>query len=128
VLVAERDDERVHAVALAADDQLREHGGDPPVIGRVADVLLARAVGGSVDHEFLAARVIRRRRLQLLDVGAVRGLGHREAAGELERRGRLQVALVMGAGAQLLDGAAPQAELDPELDQQGEIAKGQRLK
>ena len=30
--------------------------------------------------------------------------------------------------AQLLDGAAPQAELDAELDQQGEVAKGDGLK
>ena len=30
---------------------------------------------------------------------------------------------MVGAGAQLLDRAAPQAELDPELDQQGEVAE-----
>src|SRR5205823_2604431 len=67
-------------------------------------------------------------RLQLLHVRAVSGLCHREAPGQLERGRRLQVALVVARRPQLLDGAAPQPELDSDLDQQREVTQRERLK
>jgi hypothetical protein len=118
VLVAEGHDKGMDAVFLVADDQLGEHRSDPAVARGIADVLLVRPRRRGVDHELLRIGVIGRGRLKLPYVGAVRALGHREAAGQLERGGRLQVSLVMATGPQLMDRAAPQAELDAELDQQ----------
>jgi hypothetical protein len=57
----------------------------------------------------------------------VTSLGHREAAGQLERRDPAQVALVVALRAELLDRPAGQPELDTELDQQRKIAEPERL-
>ena len=51
VVGADRDQQRVHAARLAADDQLAEHRRQPPVAGGIADVVLARRLGGALDHE-----------------------------------------------------------------------------
>ena len=115
------------AVVVLIDDQLREHRRHAAVAGGVADVLLAALAVRGVDDELGALRVIRRGGLQLLDVRAVARLGHGKAAGQLERRRRLQVALVVQARPELLDRATPQPELDPELDQQREVAEPDRL-
>src|SRR5947209_13012551 len=106
-------------MALAVDDQLREDDGYPTVARGVADVLLESVLGRRVDHELAALTVVGGGRLELLDVRAVARLGHREAPRKLERGGPLQVAFVMDLRAQLLDRAAPEPELHPELDQQG---------
>ncbi len=79
----------------AADDQPGEHGGHEAVDGRVADVLLVRLVGRRIDRELVRLRVVGRRRLPVLHIGAVGGHGHREAAGELERGDLAQEALVV---------------------------------
>ena len=47
--------------------------------------------------------------------------------GELEADDLREVALVVDGGAEVVDGAAPQPELDSELDQQREIRERQRL-
>ena len=56
------------------------------------------------------------------------GLGHRKGPGKLERRDLPQVALVVAPRAELMDRAAPQPELDPELDHQRQVAERQGLK
>ena len=45
VEIADRDQQAVHAMRLAADHQLGEHRRHPAVPGRVADVVLARRRG-----------------------------------------------------------------------------------
>ncbi len=109
-------------------DQLGEDGGEPAVAGRVADVLLVSVVVRGVDDELARVGVVGGGGAQLLDVRAVAGLGHGKAAGDLEGGRGAQVALVVAFGAELLDRAAPQAELDAELDQQRQIAERDRLK
>ena len=99
VLVAEGDEQRVDAALLAADDQLGEHGGHPAVARRIADVRLVRVVLGRVDRE--AAVLVGGGGADVLHVGAVAFLGHREAAWELEARDVAQVALVVALGAQV---------------------------
>ncbi len=127
VLGAQRDEQRVHAALLAADDQLGEHGGHAAVARGVADPRLVRRVLGRVDLELAGLGVVGRRGAQVLDVGAVALLGHREAAGQLQRGDVGQVALVVLLRAEVLDGAAEQAELHAELDEQRQVAERHRL-
>ena len=87
-LVADGHEHRVHAVALGLAAgrravELHEHRRHAPVARGVADVVLARRLGRRVDDELLGGRVVGRRRVDRLDVGAVTGLGHREAAQQL---------------------------------------------
>jgi hypothetical protein len=115
----------VDAALLAAHDQLGEHGGHPAVARRVADPRLGGIVIGRVDDEL--AVLVRGRRAQVLDVGSVALLGHREAAGQLERGDVGQVALVVALRAEVQDGAAEQAEVDADLDEQREVGERERL-
>ena len=126
-LVAQRHEQRVHAALLALCGQLGEHDRQPAVARGVADVVLARVVVGRVDDELLGLGVIGRRRAERLDVGAVAGLGHGEAAGKVQRGDVAQVALVVGLGAEMEDRAAEQAELHAALDEQAQVAHGERL-
>ena len=112
----------MHAVGLAVDDQLGEHGRDLSVAGGVTDVVLGGIVVGRVDQELVGVRVVRGCRPELLDVRAVTRLGHRKAAGKLQRGSCLQVALVVMPGPELEDGATPQPELNAELDEQREVS------
>ena len=54
------------------------------------------------------------------------GLGHGEAAGQLQGPDRAQVALVVVLGAEVVDRATQQPELHPELDQQRQVTVPQR--
>ena len=71
--------------------QLDEDRGHPAVAGGVADVVLARGLGGGVDDELAGGRVVGRGGVHRLDVGAVAGLGHarssRAATGPSPRAG-----------------------------------------
>ena len=127
VLVAQRDEQRVHAARLAADDELGEHGGHAPVARGVADVVLARVGVRRVDDELARVRVVRRGRAEGLDVGAVAGLRHREAADQVERGDRGQVRRVVALGAEVQHRAAEQPELHAALDEQREVAERERL-
>src|SRR5579884_3303588 len=62
-----------------------------------------------------------------MDVGAVAGLGDRATGGQLARADLAQVALVVWARPDLLDRPTEQPELDPELDEQGQVAEPQAL-
>ena len=68
---------------VAADLELREDDRDLGVLRGVADVVLARLVAGVVITNSWVADVVRRDGAERLDVGAVPGLGHREAAHQL---------------------------------------------
>ena len=117
----------MHAPLLAAGDQLGEHDGQAPVARGVPDVVLARVVRGRVDDELLGLPVVGGGRAERLHVGAVAGLGHGEAAGQIERGDVAQVALVVAARAEVQHRAAEQAELDAALHEQRQIAHGEGL-
>ncbi len=72
-------------------------------------------------------RVVRRHRAERLHVGAVPGLGHREAAHQLAGHQVGDVGVVVGLGAELEDRSAEQAELHPHLHQHREVSEGERL-
>ena len=127
MLVADRHDERVDAVRLAARAQLRENGGDPPVDGGVADVVLARGERRRMQVELARLRIVRGGGLDVAHVRAVADLGHGEAARQIDGRGRGKVFLVMVVGAEPQDAAAPEAKLHAELDDQRDVVKPERL-
>ncbi len=116
----------MHAVALAIGDQLGEYHRQPAVPGGVADVILARRPVRRVHHELLRRRVVGGGCAQVLDVRAVAGLGHREAARQVQAHDVAQVALVVALGAQRDDRAAEQSPLDTRLDHQRQVS-GQHL-
>ena len=93
----------------------------------VADVVLAGLVAVGGDHELAGVGVVRRHRAEGLHVGAVTGLGHREAAHQPGGDQVVQVGVVVPLGAELEDRAAEQPELDTDLDQHRQVAVGQRL-
>ena len=92
-----------------------------------ADVVLARGTGGGVDDELLRRRVVGRRGLERLDVAAVTGLRHREAAEQVEVDELLDVGLVVTLGAEVLDGAAEQPPLHAGLDHQRQVGHREHL-
>ena len=105
--------------------ELGEDGGHPAVARGVADVVLAGGVVGRVDDELLGLGVVGRGRPQRLHVGAVAGLGHREAAGQLERAMSRAGSARGGCSVpEVQHGAAEQAPLHAGLDQQREVAEG----
>ena len=55
------------------------------------------------------------------------GLGHGEAARQVEPRGFGEVALVMALGTELLNGTGEEPELHAELHPQAEVVVGQHL-
>ena len=121
-VLTDRHHERVHALGSTADLELREDDRHVGVLGRVADVVLAGllAVGG--DDELLRGHVVRRHGAERLHVGAVAGLGHREAAHEPAGDQVGQVGVVVLLGAELEDRATEQPELHAHLDQHREVA------
>jgi len=127
LVVADAYDEGVHAVRLAAEHELGEHHGVAGVLRGVADVVLAGPVVGGVDDELAGLHVVRRGRAQRLHVGAVARLGHREAAEQPAVDQVLEVGVVVRLGAELEDRAAEQAELDTDLDHDGQVTERERL-
>ena len=125
--LADRHDEGVHAVPLAADLELGEDDGQLGVRGRVADVVLAARVVGGRDDELLRRGVVRRDGAERLHVGAVAGLGHREAAHRAAGDEVGEVGVVVGLRAELEDRAAEEAELHADLDQHRQVAEGEGL-
>lgn len=117
VAVAQRHEEGVHAGLLVAGDQLGEHDRHPAVPRGVADVLLAGLRVRGVDDELARLPVVGRGGVQVLDVRAVPGLGHREAAEQLAVDDLAEVLLVVPLGAEHLNRAAEQAPLHAGLDQ-----------
>ena len=89
----------------------------------VADVVLAVLVRRRRDHELLRLRVVRRRCLNSLHIRAVARLAHRERARKVEGGNALEVELVVLAGAQVVDGAAEEPELDTALDEEREVGE-----
>ena len=126
-VLADRDHERVHAVPLAGHLELGEDHGELGVRGGVADVVLVGLGLGRGDHELARVGVVRRDGAERLHVGAVAGLGHREAAHQLPGDQVGEVRLVVPLGAELEDRAAEQPELDADLDQHRQVAEGQGL-
>ena len=85
LVVADRHHEAVHpwfspSVVISCAKTAATRGG----LGGAADVVLARRRRGGVDDELLGVRVVGRGGLQRLDVAAVPGLGHREAAEQVQ--------------------------------------------
>ena len=89
---------------------------------------LVRVVVGRLDHEIARLGVVGGGRAQVLDVGAVAVLRHREAPRQPERGDVAQVALVVALRAQVQHGAAEEPELDADLHEQGQVAEAERLK
>ena len=127
VVVADRHQPGVHAPALALGDQLGEDDGHPAVLGGVADVVLAGGLVRGVQVEAAGLRVVGARGAQLLDVGAVPGLGHGEAARQVEAHDVAQVGVVVPLGAEQLHGTAEQPPLDAGLDHERQVAERQHL-
>jgi hypothetical protein len=108
--VAQRHDERVDAVvderarALGARElQAREDGRGAPVLGRVADPPLDRAVVGRGHDPLVGREVEDRLGLERRDVGAVAELGHGKAAGEAEGVDVGEVGAPVALGAEVQD-------------------------
>jgi hypothetical protein len=132
VRVADRDQEAVHAVALrfltrAGRDELRENGRHGGRFGSAADVVLARARGRRVDDELVRGVVIRGHCLQRLDVVAMAGLRHREAAEQIHVDNPADIRLVVPLGAEVFDRAAEQSPLHAGLDHQRQVRHRQHL-
>lgn len=71
--------------------------------------------------------VVHREGAERLHVGAVPGLGHREAAHQLSGDQVRQVGVVVTPCAQMQDRAAEEPELHADLHQDRQITEGQRL-
>src|SRR5690625_4764466 len=106
VIVADRHDKTMHAVALAAGDQLREHRGHMPVTGRIADVVFTGRGSGRMDYEFVRGRIERRGGLQALNISAVPAFGHGETPQRAQSDEIVYVGAMMSLRAQIRDGAA----------------------
>ena len=107
--------------------ELGEDDGELGVGRGVADVVLVGLGPVRGDHELARLGVVRRDRAERLHVGAVAGLGHREAAHHLPGDQVGEVLLVVPRGPELEDRPAEQPELDADLDQHRQVAEGQRL-
>ena len=123
LVVAQRNEEAVHAVVHAAGDQLGEDGGGLAVQRGVAEVVLPRPAERRVDDEFLGLGVVGRGGADGGDVGAVAGLGHRERAGQIEADDVAEPQVVVLLGAQLVDRGAEQAPLHAGLDLQARVGE-----
>src|SRR5437763_1000945 len=77
----------------------------------VADVVLDRALVRRLENELASLRVVGGVGADRLDVGAVPGLRHGEAAGQLQAHDGRQEALVVLLGAEVQDRAAEQPPL-----------------
>ena len=124
IFIAQRHDERVHAVALAVGGfELRKHRCRAPVADEVADVVLAGGPLRAVDDEPSRGWVEAGERFEVAHVGAVADLGHGEAAGQREAADVAQVFFVVRRAAEQTDAARPQAELHGELDGETDVVK-----
>ena len=112
--VADRDDERVDAVPLAAGVELREDRGRARVLGGAADPVLARGLARACGSRRSRVGVPRRDRLEVRDVGAVADLAHREQPGSREARAGEEGA-TLRFGAEEIDAPAEEAELDADI-------------
>jgi hypothetical protein len=120
-------DEGVHAVGLATHLELGEDHRDVGVRRGVADVVLARDLVRGRDHELVGGRVVGRGGAERLHVGAVPGLGHREAAHQPAGDQVGEVGVVVALRAELEDRPAEQPELHADLHQHRQVAVGQGL-
>jgi hypothetical protein len=82
--VAEVHVERMDPMVDVPGDQLGEHHGAQAVDGGVADVVLPRCAEGRVHHELVSGGIERSGGGDAGHVGAVSGLGHGKAAGDLK--------------------------------------------
>ncbi len=121
LFVPDRHQQGVHPVVLAQCAQTGEDHRRAPVPGGVADVVLAGRLVRGVHGERFRPGVVAGGGAEPLHVGAVPGLGHGEAAGQVQRDHPGQVLGALGVGAQRLDRAAEQAPLHPDLDHQGHV-------
>jgi hypothetical protein len=80
-----------------------------------------------VDHELAGGRIVGGRGAQVLHVGAVAGLGHREAAQQIQADDPRHVLLVVPLGAEVLDSPAEQAPLHAGLDHQRQVGHREHL-
>ena len=126
-VLADRHHERVHAVPLPRHLELGEDDRELGVHGGVPDVVLVGVRLGGGDHELARLGVVRRDRAERLHVGAVAGLGHREAAHQLPGDQVRDVRRVVPLGAELEDRPAEEPELDPHLHQHRQVAQRQGL-
>lgn len=117
----------MHPFRPAVHLQLGEDDRQFGMPGGIADVVLARGVAVRGDHELLARGVVRRHGAERLDVGAVPGLGHREAAHQLPGDQIRQVGPVVPLGAEVQDRAAEEAELHAHLHQERQVSVGECL-
>jgi hypothetical protein len=131
LVVTDRHHEAVHAVvdvlAVLGGDQLSENRCHFCCFGCTADVVLAGRAGGRVDDELLGCRIVGGRGLDRLHVAAVAGLGHREAAEQIQVDEAPHVGLMVTFGAQVFDRPAEQTPLHARLDHQRQIAHRQHL-
>lgn len=107
--------------------ELDEHRGHPTVARRVADVVLARGLGGRVDHELVGGRVVGGGGVHRLHVGTVTGLRHGEATRQRQVHHTREVLGVLLGAPERLDGAAEQTPLHAALDLQREVGEGEHL-
>ena len=130
-VIADRHQDAMHAVidrlAVFGGDELRENRRDARALGGPADVVLAGGRGLGVHDEFFGVDVVRRGRLQRLNVAAVSRLCHCETPEHLEVDDLLHVSLVVAFGAEVFDGATEQAPLHPGLDHQRQIRHREHL-
>ena len=125
--VADRHEERVHAVVDALDDQLREHDGGLAVLRGVAEVVLPGGAERGVDDELVCGLVERGRGADGGDIRPVARLGHGERAGRREAHDAGQELLVRALGAEVHDGGAEQAPLHAGLDLHRRVADDELL-
>ena len=128
VVLADRHQESMDPVARVVDDELGKDGGQTTVERGVADVVLAGTIVRCVDDELLGSGIVAGHGLELRDVRAVPGLGHRKAAGQLQASNLRQIALELVLRiAELQDRAAKKTELDSKLDEHTEVVESEGL-
>ncbi len=114
-------------VVLVSDDEPREHHGEAAVSRGVADPILAGRLRGRVDDELACRGIVGGGRLEIAHVGAVSGLRHRVAAGQLQSSDGSEVRLVVPPRAELEDAPPEEPELDAELHDDAQVPQGERL-
>ena len=117
----------MHAVLLLADDELGEDRCEPGIARGTTDVVLAGGGRRGVDDQLVGRGVVGRGGEDRLHVGAVAGLGHREAPGQRQVGHAGQVLAVVALGAEVGDGPTEEAELHARLDEDGQVAVADHL-
>ena len=125
--VSDRHEQRMNALIHAPHDQPSENGRHLPVARRVSYPILGGGVRRRGDDDLIAARFVRRCRLEVAHVGAVSGLGHRVASGQIESADRAEVGTVMPLGAELQYAAPEETELNSELHQDAQVSEREAL-